>query len=213
MTTCQGLQFQSVPPGTGGTYRFARLLVRELSATGRIFFLLLQVLTMEYVPGIKINRIKQLDQLGVDRKRLCNLKFLSRDQYKKHPGNIAVDDANGGRLIFYDFGMMGRLSLELLLSLHTSWKEIILLKCSYLSNKFHSTNLCSISSNIREGLLETFYGIYEKDPDRVIQVKEREMATTELGFKKPLTKEERLEKKKQRLAAIGETYDVSIFRV
>jgi predicted unusual protein kinase regulating ubiquinone biosynthesis (AarF/ABC1/UbiB family) len=29
-----------------------------------------QVLTMEYVPGIKINRIKQLDKLGVDRKRL-----------------------------------------------------------------------------------------------------------------------------------------------
>lgn len=29
----------------------------------------LQVLTMEYVPGIKINRIQQLDKLGVDRKR------------------------------------------------------------------------------------------------------------------------------------------------
>jgi len=26
---------------------------------------------------------------------------------------------------------------------------------------------CSISPNIREGLLETFYGVYEKDPDRV----------------------------------------------
>lgn len=35
------------------------------------------------------------------------------------------------------------------------------------------------------------------------QRKEREMATTELGFKKPLSKEEKLEKKKQRLAAIG----------
>lgn len=35
------------------------------------------------------------------------------------------------------------------------------------------------------------------------QRKEREMANTELGFKKPLSKEERLEKKKQRLAAIG----------
>lgn len=28
-----------------------------------------QVLTMEYVPGIKINRIAALDELGVDRKR------------------------------------------------------------------------------------------------------------------------------------------------
>ena len=35
------------------------------------------------------------------------------------------------------------------------------------------------------------------------QRKEREMATAELGFKKPLTKEEKQEKKKQRLAAIG----------
>lgn len=26
---------------------------------------------------------------------------------------------------------------------------------------------CSISPNIREGLLEAFYGIYEKDPDKV----------------------------------------------
>lgn len=28
---------------------------------------------MEYVPGIKINRIQALDQLGVDRKRYDNL--------------------------------------------------------------------------------------------------------------------------------------------
>jgi hypothetical protein len=31
-----------------------------------------QVLTMEYVPGIKINRIAALDELGVDRKRYVN---------------------------------------------------------------------------------------------------------------------------------------------
>lgn len=28
---------------------------------------------------------------------------------------------------------------------------------------------CSISSNIREGLLESFYGVYEKDPNKVLQ--------------------------------------------
>ncbi|XP_020571328.1 uncharacterized protein LOC110018375 [Phalaenopsis equestris] len=172
-----------------------------------------QVLTMEYVPGIKINRIKQLDQLGVDRQRLGRYavesyleQILSHGFFHAdpHPGNIAVDDVNGGRLIFYDFGMMG-----------------------------------SISPNIREGLLEAFYGVYEKDPDRVLQAmiqmgvlvptgdmtavrrtaqfflnsfeerlaaqrKEREQATVELGFKKQLSKEERIQKKKQRLAAIGE---------
>ncbi|EES05306.1 hypothetical protein BDA96_04G201600 [Sorghum bicolor] len=172
-----------------------------------------QVLTMEYVPGIKINRIKQLDKLGVDRKRLGRYavesyleQILSHGFFHAdpHPGNIAVDDVNGGRLIFYDFGMMG-----------------------------------SISQNIRGGLLEVFYGVYEKDPDKVLQAmvqmgvlvptgdmtavrrtaqfflnsfeerlaaqrKEREMATAELGFKKQLTKEEKFEKRKQRLAAIGE---------
>lgn len=37
----------------------------------------------------------------------------------------------------------------------------------------------------------------------VQQRKERELATQELGFKKPLSREEMVEKKKQRLAAIG----------
>ncbi|XP_059431726.1 protein ACTIVITY OF BC1 COMPLEX KINASE 8, chloroplastic [Corylus avellana] len=172
-----------------------------------------QVLTMEYVPGIKINKIQALDQLGVDRQRLGRYavesyleQILSHGFFHAdpHPGNIAVDDVNGGRLIFYDFGMMG-----------------------------------SISQNIREGLLETFYGVYEKNPDKVLQAmiqmgvlvptgdmtavrrtaqfflnsfeerlaaqrKEREIAAAELGFKKPLSKEERVKKKKQRLAAIGE---------
>ena len=31
----------------------------------------LQVLTMEYCPGIKVNRIDELDRLGVDRKLLA----------------------------------------------------------------------------------------------------------------------------------------------
>lgn len=37
----------------------------------------------------------------------------------------------------------------------------------------------------------------------VAQRKERELAKAELGFKKPLSKEEKISKKKERLAAIG----------
>jgi hypothetical protein len=38
------------------------------------------------------------------------------------------------------------------------------------------------------------------------QKAERESATAPLGFKKPLSKEEKIEKKKLRLAAIGNGY-------
>lgn len=48
-----------------------------------------------------------------------------------HPGNVAVDTENGGRLIYYDFGMMG-----------------------------------SIPGGVRGGLMELFYGVYERDADR-----------------------------------------------
>ncbi|GBG69347.1 hypothetical protein CBR_g4041 [Chara braunii] len=175
-----------------------------------------KILTMEYVPGIKINRIAALDELGVDRERLGRLAVESYlEQILRHgffhadphPGNIAVDDVGGGRLIFYDFGMMG-----------------------------------VINPGIREGLLEAFYGVYEKDADKVLAAmvqmgvlvptgdmvsvrrtaefflnsfeerlaaqkadkEEAERLEKELGFKKELSKEEKMEKKKQRLAAIGE---------
>ncbi|KAI5341833.1 hypothetical protein L3X38_009708 [Prunus dulcis] len=40
------------------------------------------------------------------------------------------------------------------------------------------------------------------------QRKEKEMATAELGFKKPLSKEEKIVNKKERLAAIGNSPDL-----
>jgi predicted unusual protein kinase regulating ubiquinone biosynthesis (AarF/ABC1/UbiB family) len=44
-----------------------------------------------------------------------------------------VDAEGGGRLIYYDFGMMG-----------------------------------TIPTDVRSGLLELFYGVYQKDPDRCL---------------------------------------------
>ncbi|WP_096607315.1 AarF/UbiB family protein [Calothrix sp. NIES-2100] len=100
-----------------------------------------RVLTLEYVPGIKISQYEALEAAGLDRKliarygaqayliQLLNNGFFHADP---HPGNIAV--SADGNLIFYDFGMMGR-----------------------------------IKSNIREGLMETLFGIAQKDGDRVVQ--------------------------------------------
>lgn len=98
-----------------------------------------RIVTMEYVPGIKINDIGRIEAAGIDRKvlakrsaesyltQLCRhgffrkshahllLLFVTKPCYlyidcDPHPGNIACDRACGGRLIYYDFGMMDELT-------------------------------------------------------------------------------------------------------
>jgi len=74
-----------------------------------------RVLTMEYVPGTKINDVDSLDDLSVDRTALAEtlqrtyLQMIIDDgvfHADPHPGNLAVQD--DGTLVFYDFGMSGR---------------------------------------------------------------------------------------------------------
>ncbi|BAZ38222.1 ABC-1 domain-containing protein [Calothrix sp. NIES-4101] len=100
-----------------------------------------RVLTLEYLPGIKISQYEALEAAGLDRKVLARqgaqaylLQLLDNGFFHAdpHPGNIAVSP--NGALIFYDFGMMGR-----------------------------------IKSNVREGLMETLFGIASKDGDRVVE--------------------------------------------
>nr|WP_313898179.1 AarF/ABC1/UbiB kinase family protein [Nodosilinea sp. LEGE 07298] len=74
-----------------------------------------QVVTLEYMPGIKISHYDALEAAGLDRSRLARLGAqaylhqLLNDGFfhaDPHPGNIAV--SLDGSLIFYDFGMMGQ---------------------------------------------------------------------------------------------------------
>ncbi|QIO23807.1 AarF/ABC1/UbiB kinase family protein [Haloarcula sp. JP-L23] len=74
-----------------------------------------RVLTMEYVPGTKINDIEDLDERGFDRTQLAEtlqnayLQMIIDDgvfHADPHPGNLAVQE--DGKLVFYDFGMSGR---------------------------------------------------------------------------------------------------------
>ena len=75
-----------------------------------------RLLTLEYLPGIKISDYEALSAAGLDRRALARLgaeaylRQLLKDGFfhaDPHPGNIAVKP--DGTLIFYDFGMMGRL--------------------------------------------------------------------------------------------------------
>ena len=77
------------------------------------------VLTMEYIPGIKITDVSALDEKGIDRQRLVIdvhkvfFTMLLRHAVfhaDPHPGNISVTD--DGRLVLYDYGMVGRLDDE-----------------------------------------------------------------------------------------------------
>ncbi len=99
-----------------------------------------RVLTLEYVPGIKISHYEALEAAGLDRSLLAKLgakaylhQLLNNGFFHAdpHPGNIAVSPE--GSLIFYDFGMMGQ-----------------------------------IKSNIREKLMETLFGIAQKNSNLVV---------------------------------------------
>ncbi|KAI8552199.1 hypothetical protein RHMOL_Rhmol06G0247300 [Rhododendron molle] len=99
-----------------------------------------KVLTLEYVPGIKINRTDMLDARGYSRSRIASrsieaylIQILRTGFFHAdpHPGNLAIDVDES--LIYYDFGMMGE-----------------------------------IKSFTRQRLLDLFYAIYEKDAKKVM---------------------------------------------
>lgn len=78
-----------------------------------------RVLTLEYLPGVKITDTASIEQLGLDRRRvairvdrLFLRMLLKHDLFHAdpHPGNIALRP--DGTLILYDFGMTGALDQE-----------------------------------------------------------------------------------------------------
>ncbi|XP_021724447.1 uncharacterized protein LOC110691799 [Chenopodium quinoa] len=100
----------------------------------------LKVLTLEYVPGVKINNLAKLDARGYNRSRIASraieaylIQILKTGFFHAdpHPGNLAIDKDEA--IIYYDFGMMGE-----------------------------------IKSFTRERLLDLFYAVYEKDATKVI---------------------------------------------
>lgn len=99
-----------------------------------------RVLTMEYLPGIKVSDRQSLEACGINVKEInqlgicAYLKQLLQDgffQADPHPGNMAV--SQDGCLIFYDFGMMAE-----------------------------------VPAIDREQMVKTFFAVLRKDTDQVI---------------------------------------------
>ncbi len=76
-----------------------------------------KILMIEYVPGIKITDLETLKSNSIDPRFLCltlvnaYFKQFFEDGFfhaDPHPGNIVVK--NDGTIVFYDFGMVGRIN-------------------------------------------------------------------------------------------------------
>jgi predicted unusual protein kinase regulating ubiquinone biosynthesis (AarF/ABC1/UbiB family) len=72
-----------------------------------------QVLTMEWIDGIKLTRLEEIARLGIDARKVieagvqCSLRQLLEHGFfhaDPHPGNLLV--MRDGRLAYLDFGMM-----------------------------------------------------------------------------------------------------------
>ena len=109
-----------------------------------------KVLCLSYLEGIKISDIKELKSQNIDLqkiaeigaisylKQLVNYGFFHADP---HPGNLAV--STSGKLIFYDFGMMGNISNNLQVRLGAMVQAAALRDASTLVNQLQQSGLIS----------------------------------------------------------------------
>ena len=109
-----------------------------------------KVLCLSYLEGTKISDLEKLKSQEIDLpkiaeigaisylKQLVNYGFFHADP---HPGNLAV--SNTGKLIFYDFGMMGNISNNLQTRLGGMVKAAALRDASSLVSQLQQAGLIS----------------------------------------------------------------------
>ncbi|MDC2976832.1 AarF/ABC1/UbiB kinase family protein [Prochlorococcus sp. AH-736-E02] len=109
-----------------------------------------KVLCLSYLEGIKISDLEKLQSQDIDLpkiaeigaisylKQLVNYGFFHADP---HPGNLAV--SSEGKLIFYDFGMMGNISNNLQTRLGGMVKAAALRDASSLVSQLQQAGLIS----------------------------------------------------------------------
>ena len=135
------------------------------------------VLTMEYIPGIKVTNVQELDKMGIDRQKLVidvhkvfftMLLKHSIFHADPHPGNISVKD--DGTLILYDFGMIGRLNNETRLRLVRLYLGLVEKDPPRTVNAMDDLGMLSPDFNrdiIEKGIEMSIKSMYGKKPDEM----------------------------------------------
>ena len=135
------------------------------------------ILTMEYIPGIKITDVKSLDEKGIDRQKLVIdvhkvfFTMLLRHSIfhaDPHPGNISVRD--DGTLILYDFGMIGRLNDETRLRLVRLYLALVEKNPPRTVNAMEELGMLAPDFNrqvIEKGIEMSIKSMYGQKPDEM----------------------------------------------
>ena len=135
------------------------------------------VLTMEYLPGIKVTDVKTLDEMGIDRQKLVidvhKVFFTMLLRYSifhadPHPGNISV--TNDGRLILYDYGMVGKLDNETRLKLVRLYLALVEKDPPRIVNAMNDLGMLTPEFNrtvIEKGIELAVRAMHGKKPDEM----------------------------------------------
>ena len=135
------------------------------------------VLTMEYLPGIKVTNIKALDEKGIDRQKLVidvhKVFFTMLLKYSifhadPHPGNISVTDS--GKLILYDYGMVGKIDNETRLKLVRLYLALVEKDPPRTVNAMNDLRMLTPDFNrsvIEKGIELAIHAMHGKKPDEM----------------------------------------------
>ena len=135
------------------------------------------VLTMEYIPGIKVTNVEALDDKGIDRQKLVidvhkvfftMLLRHSLFHADPHPGNISV--TNDGKLILYDYGMVGKLDDETRLRLIRLYLALVEKDPPRTVNAMNDLGMLTPDFNrsvIEKGIELTVRAMHGRKPDEM----------------------------------------------
>lgn len=134
-----------------------------------------EVLTLEFVQGIKITDTDQLSMAGIDLKNLAwrldllFMRMLLRDDIfhaDPHPGNISV--LPDGKIVLYDFGMVGTLDSKTRFSLLALYDGLVNTDPDAIMDALISMGALSPAANraiMRRSMDLAIANFYGKSPD------------------------------------------------